>query len=189
MSIKFVVLGFLSWQAASGYDLKKIISDSETLPWSGNSNQIYRALVDLHDEGLVTQEIEHQEKLPARKIYSITAKGRDKLSEWSKETPLAPQFRKPFLAQLLWADQLSPREIDQLLDEYLNTVGEKLFMVRVQADRKPNTPDRTPRETFLWEMVQRNWIASYELELSWIREMREALHQFDREFSKREASN
>ena len=178
MSVKYVVLGYLSWQPASGYDLKKIISESETLPWSGNSNQIYKALVELHDEGLVTQEIEQTDKLPARKIYSITDKGREKLVTWSQEPPFAPQFRKPFLAQLMWADKLTPQQIDQLLDEYLNAVGEKLFMVRVQADRKPNTPDRTPREIYLWEMVRRNWIASYELELSWIRELRQELRQF-----------
>ena len=180
MSVKYVVLGFLSWQPASGYDLKKIIADSETLPWSGNSNQIYKALVDLHDEGLVTQEIEQTDKLPARKIYSITEMGREKLVEWSQETPFAPQFRKPFLAQLMWADQLTPKQIDNLLDDYLNAVGEKLFMVRVQADRKPDTPDRTPREAYIWEMVRRNWIASYELELSWIRELRQELQQFQR---------
>ncbi len=187
MSVKYIVLGYLSWQPASGYDLKKIISDSETLPWSGNSNQIYRALVELHEEGLVDQTVETQEKLPARKIYTITPKGKEMLVEWSKDTPMAPQFRKPFLGQLLWADQLTPKEIDQLLDDYLNAVGEKLFMVRVQADRKPDTPDRTPREAYLWDMARRNWIASYEMELNWIREMRQELRQFDKEFAKRDA--
>lgn len=185
MSIKYIVLGFLSWQSATGYELKRIISESETLPWSGNSNQIYRALVELHDAEYVTVVVEPQEKLPSRKVYSITPLGQEALKEWAQEAPQIFEAKKSFLNQLLWADSVHPAKLDQLLDQYLNAVGEKLFMVRVQADRKPDTPDRTPRETYIWEMVRRNWIATYELELNWIRQMREELADFDREFSKR----
>lgn len=188
MSIKYVVLGYLSWQPATGYELKQTIANSETLPWSGNSNQIYRALLALDEEGLVTHQIETQEKLPDRKLYSITEAGRTALIEWALETPEAPQIKKPFLEQLLWADDVSPARLDQLLDQYLNAVGEKLFMVRVQADRKPDTPDRTPREAYLWEMIRRNWIATYELELDWIRQVRQELRQFDREYARRQAA-
>lgn len=185
MSIKFVVLGYIGWQPSTGYDLKRIISDSETLPWSGNSNQIYRALVDLHKDGFVSLEVEQQASLPAKKIYSITEEGQNALKAWSKEAPESPKTQKPFFDQLLWSDQLTPDELDALLDEYLNVVGEKLFMIRVQADRKPDFPERTPRESYLWEMIQRNWIATYEMELDWIRQMRQELRQFDREFARR----
>ncbi|MEM7800887.1 MAG: hypothetical protein AAF633_16970, partial [Chloroflexota bacterium] len=51
-------------------------------------------------------------------------------------------------------------------------VGEKLFLLRVEADEKPNRPDRTQRETYLWEMIHKNWIAQYELELKWARHLR-----------------
>ena len=185
MSIKYIVLGFLSWQPATGYELKRIISESETLPWSGNSNQIYRALVELHEAEFVTVQVEPQEKLPTRKIYSITPSGKEALGQWAQEAPQALEVKKAFLNQLLWADSVHPAKLDQLLDQYLDAVGEKLFLVRVQADRKPDTPDRTSRETYIWEMVRRNWIATYEMELSWIRQMREELAEFDRDFARR----
>ena len=69
MSIKHAILGFLSWSPLTGYDLKKRFMGSTTLYWSGNNNQIYRSLVDLHQNGFVTKEVQQQEKLPARKIY------------------------------------------------------------------------------------------------------------------------
>ena len=42
MTIKYAILGLLSWKPFSGYDLKKIFVDSASLYWSGNNNQIYR---------------------------------------------------------------------------------------------------------------------------------------------------
>ena len=34
--------------------------------WSGNTNQIYRTLVQLHKEDLVAAEVQHQESGPSR---------------------------------------------------------------------------------------------------------------------------
>jgi DNA-binding PadR family transcriptional regulator len=179
ISIKYVVLGYLSWKPMTGYDIKKIIADSETLPWTANNNQIYHALVELHKDGWVTKTIEDQVGAPDRHVYTITDAGRQALGEWVKSEPEPPQIKKPFLNQLLWADSLSAQELDEILEAYLNTVGEKLFFLRVQADEKPNMPERTPREKYLWDMIHKNWIDQFELELSWIRQMRQELQEME----------
>ena len=178
MSIKFVILGYLSWQPMTGYDIKKIIADSETLPWSANNNQIYRSLVELHKAEWVTKEVKNQDGAPNRHVYSITESGQAALKGWAQTEPEPPEIKRSFFNQLMWADCLDPAEIDQQLAAYLNVVGEKLFFLRVQADEKKNMPGRTKREIFLWEMMHHNWIAQYELELKWIRQMRERLAQF-----------
>ena len=179
MSIKYVILGYLSWQPMTGYDVKKIIADSETLPWSANNNQIYRALVQLHNDEWVTKTIEDQIGAPDRHVYTITDGGIQALRKWVGSEPEPPHSKKSFLNQLLWADCLKGEEIDELLEAYLNTVGEKLFFVRVQADRRPNMPERTPREKYLWDMIQKNWIAQYEVELKWIRQIRRELAEME----------
>ena len=75
MSIKYVVLGYLSWQPMTGYHVKKLIADSEILPWTASNNQIYQALVDLHNDGWVTKSIEEQVGSPNRHVYTITDAG------------------------------------------------------------------------------------------------------------------
>jgi DNA-binding PadR family transcriptional regulator len=175
MSIKHVILGYLSWRPMSGYDIKKIIANSETLPWSANNNQIYRALIQLHEDGWVTKTIEDQVGAPNRHVYSITEAGVAALKAWVTQEPEPPQVKRPFLHQLMWADSLDVETLDGQLDAYLNMVGEMLFFIRVQADEKPDMPERTPRESYLWEMIHKNWIAHYELELEWIREVRQDL--------------
>jgi hypothetical protein len=79
----------------------------------------------------------------------------------------------------MWADCLSAEEIDELLEAYLSVVSDKRFLVRVQADRKPNMPERTSREKYLWDMIHKNWINQYEGELNWIRQLRRELMKME----------
>ncbi len=47
MTINYTILGLLESGDRSGYDLKKVMQELDFLPWSGNNNQIYKALVFL----------------------------------------------------------------------------------------------------------------------------------------------
>lgn len=175
MSINFAILGYLSWEPMTGYDLKKLFADSATFYWSGNNNQIYRALVKLHQDGLVSQDVEMQESAPPRKVYSITAAGQAALREWVQQTPELPQIRHAFLMQLAWADQLEQAELDRLIADYEEEVRVKLLMVGEDGRRGNGRPHRTPRETLIWQHINRNWQSYYEHELAWIQELRQAL--------------
>jgi len=77
MSIQYAILGLLGCGSFSGYDLKKIIQESPFLPWSGNNNQIYKALTELVEEGYAVSETVHREGAPSKKMYSITVRGEE----------------------------------------------------------------------------------------------------------------
>lgn len=179
MSIRHTILGFLSWQPLTGYDLKKLISGSEFLHWSGNSNQIYTALVQLHRDGLVDLRTEQQPNLPPRKIYTLMDGGRQELRSWVQSPVELPEVRNTFLAQLAWADQLSATEIDRLVGAYEEEVGVRLAMCRERIRRGPPSPDRTPRERYLWKMAHENRVRAWETELGWVRALRRGLGRFD----------
>ncbi|MEJ2598908.1 MAG: PadR family transcriptional regulator [Anaerolineales bacterium] len=175
--IRYAILGLLSWQPLSGYDLKKIISESRVFYWSGNNNQIYRALIRLHDDGLVTRQVHLQESLPAKKIYSITQPGLDRLRQWVLSTMELPEFRSTFLIQLAWADQLTAAELDALLGRYEAEIDLQLRMLSAQSGRPESAPNRTPREAFLWEKISENQLSTYRNELDWVRSLRQELLQ------------
>jgi len=175
MSIRYAILGFLSVRPLSGYDLKKIFEDSIIFHWSGNNNQIYRTLVELHHEGMVTQEIQQQDDYPARKIYTITEKGLAELRQWALGEPELPQIKHAFLVQLAWADQLENDELDILLRQYEAEVRDQLAMAQELKRRKNFSPQRTPREAYLWDAIMDNKISFYENELNWVRQVRETL--------------
>ena len=176
MSIQYAILGLLSWQPLSGYDLKKLISESSVMYWSGNNNQIYRALVQLHEADLVAFQVQQQESLPAKKVYSITEKGQAELRKWVLSTPEVPEIRNTFLVQLAWADQLEENELDELLDSYETEIRLQLRMQEQKTLRGLAVPERTQREVLLWKKISENIRLSYENELAWVHGLREELN-------------
>jgi DNA-binding PadR family transcriptional regulator len=177
MSIKYAILGLLSRAPMSGYDLKKMFAALDILYWSGNNNQIYTALLELHKAGWVSREVKLQEDNPPRKEYSLTEDGRVALHRWLRSEPDLPQIRHPLLVQLLWADLLSPPELDELLSSYEEEVQVKVLMLREEARRKGVDKKGTARETFLWRMIGERWLAIHEEELLWARALRESLRK------------
>ncbi len=177
MSIKHAILGVLGWKPTTGYDLKKFFENSTSMYWSGNNNQIYKALVQLLEEGLVTNEIQHQEKAPTKKVYSITGKGLDELKQWVLSAPGAPEFRKTFLVQLSWADLLTEEELLEVLSNYEDEIKIQLLIHEEKNRRRKDSPSRSSREVLLWDMISENIISSYKNELNWIENLRQRLYK------------
>jgi len=188
MTIDYAILGLLSWRPLTGYDIKKMFAGSTVLYWSGNNNQIYTTLVKLHENGLVTREVEFHEDSPPRKIYSITTKGQAELKKWLLGEAEPPQLKNTFLIQLAWADQLSAGELDALCGKYEAEMQMQLAMLQTQKKQKNISPSGTPRnayinlslartrrEAVLWSMIQENWISFYENEFNWVRRLRKQL--------------
>ncbi len=185
MSIDHAILGLLSLNSLSGYDVKKMFEGSAALYWSGNNNQIYKALIKLHEQGWVRYETQTQDNSPTRKIYSITEKGNEELRRWVLTSPEIPQVRNSFLIQLAWADQLSANELDDLLGKYEGELRAQLAMLNFQKQHRNISPSgvsrdayinvsaaRTSRETFLWNMILENWVSYYQTELDWVGKLR-----------------
>lgn len=168
MNIESAILGVLSWKSLSGYDLKKIFEQSSIMYWSGNNNQIYKALTNLHKNGLATTEIQYQESSPSRKIYSITEKGLEALKAAILDTPNEPEYRKTFLMQLAWADLISDKELIELLLSYKEKINNMLIIESEKKRRGNHIPNRSKRENFLWDKIYENVFSSLSNELNWI---------------------
>lgn len=179
VSIQYAILGYLSWRSSSGYDLKKFFARSETQYWSGNNNQIYTALVKLHNAGLVTKEVQFQADHPLRKVYTITPVGQAELKKWLLSTPDLPALRNPLHIQLAWAEQLSDSELDQLLASYEEELRIKVLMLQEQAKQDQLLPNRSRRETFLWQEIAANRLSFYEDERRWAQKLRAAIGLLD----------
>lgn len=174
MLIKQVILGLLSAGSLTGYDLKKRFSNSLMLPWSGNSNQIYKALLELHEQGLVTLEEQQQANKPPRKLYTLTPKGHQALRDWLQSTPELPQFQSPLLLQLLWADQVERSESRDVLDKYEAELSEHVAMLREYVRRQAPSTIAVGEHSIAVSAMQ-HWITLYELHLEWVRHLRDVL--------------
>ena len=82
--IDMVILGLLSHEDLTGYDIKKRIDGVISFFWKGSFGSIYPALNDMEKNGLIESRTESRgarEKI----LYHITDKGNESLKEWLKE--------------------------------------------------------------------------------------------------------
>lgn len=175
MSIEYAILGILSWRSSTGYELKKIFEDSSFMYWTGNNNQIYKALIKMQEKGLVISKVIHQDSSPSKKIYTITGDGLNQLKEWVKSSPEAPEIKKTFLIQLAWSDMLSNGEINELFSKYENELKIQLVMEQEKTRRALHSPCRSTRECLIWDAISENIISTYNNELNWVQETRKKL--------------
>ena len=173
MSIKFAVLGLLCREPLSGYDLKKKIAESAALYWSGNNNQIYTTLVQLHKEGLVTFEVMNQDEFPAKKVYAVTAEGLALLKDWLVSQPELPEIRDDFLIRIAWADLLEEAELQNLIDQYEEELGVRLLIEKEKARRGTAEGQKDPRQALFERLVVENILSFYENELKWLQKVRQ----------------
>src|SRR5512137_3036830 len=112
MSLKHAILGFLSFQQFTGYDLKKAFDNSVQHFWSADQSQIYRTLEQIVEAGWAEVKLVEQRERPNRKVYHITRPGRAELRRWLA-TPLTHrEEHEPFLIQLFFANSLSDAEVE-----------------------------------------------------------------------------
>lgn len=177
MDLHATILGFLSWKPLSGYDLKKMLSTSDIFYWSGNNNQVYKSLLELKKNGLVTYHVQPQESLPSKKVYSITANGLVELQKYLLEMPEVPEQHKNFLIQLAWCDVLSDGEVIELLERYESEVEQRMKVHLGQAEANGDWPKRSQRELYLWDRIHHNLAEAYQTELNWTRQTLRDLQQ------------
>ena len=175
MELNDTILGFLDWKPLTGYELKGLFSTLEFLPWSGNNNQIYKALLELEKESCVEKEVILQENYPTQKRYSVTQKGRERLWAAVRKNPDAPFVKNDFLLHLAWADCLPEVELIHMIDSYQLQVENELTMSREKIRRDDVHAKRSERESYIWDMIGQNRAEFLQNELNWLTKLRNGL--------------
>jgi len=92
-TLGYAILGLLSREELSGYDLTRRMAGQVGYFWSARHSQIYPELAKLEDGGHVTHIVVEQTERPDKKVYKITAEGLDTLKEWVMQPPVSRPIR------------------------------------------------------------------------------------------------
>src|SRR5687767_15468317 len=92
-TLSYALLGLLSREPLSGYDLAARFKTSIAMFWAARHSQIYPELARLETQGLVSHERVVQEGRPNKKVFSITKAGIEALRRWVVEPPESPPVR------------------------------------------------------------------------------------------------
>lgn len=126
MSLRYAILGFLTHQPYSGYDIKRGFDSSVRHFWSADQAAIYRTLADLEAEQLVEHERVAQQTRPDRKLYHITPSGVAELDAWLVSPAAAVVRREPLLLKLFFTHRLGAQGLSAVLDAELSAVDAEL---------------------------------------------------------------
>lgn len=124
MNTKELLLSVLIMGPATGYDIKKVLEQEVSRVVDVTISNIYPALNELAAEGLVTYEKVEQENRPNKKVYAITAKGRDACLHTLMTVNARHKLRSEFMFILSFAPYLPRRRVKDLLDERLADLDE-----------------------------------------------------------------
>ncbi len=96
----YAILGMLSIEPMSGYDIKKNLHDSTNFFWQESDGQIYPTLAKLLKTKSISLVPLKTKKLRERIVYKITAKGMQELEEWLEKEPIKSTPRNELLLKL-----------------------------------------------------------------------------------------
>ena len=117
VNVREVCLAILNFREASGYEIKKLSTESHYAHFVDASfGSIYPALNKMEAEGLVTSREERQPGKPPRKMYAITDKGRDTLVEQLEVPPREDVFKSEFLLIAMCAHMLDRDTVRRAID-------------------------------------------------------------------------
>lgn len=149
MDVQSVLLGFLMKSSMTGYDLRKVFSMSFSF-FSGLSyGSIYPSLKKLESRGFISKQVEIQDGLPNRKIYTITEAGKKAFLDTMKSPFVPEQPRNSFLMRLFFFVYLSPEEREAIARAQLDSVE------RLQKELDSVRPEiETRADSFQYQCFQ-----------------------------------
>lgn len=110
----YVILGMVSREARSGYEIKAAVDGSTRFFWAASYGQIYPELKRLSEAGLI-EGVDASQGDRKRTRYGITADGRAELKDWLRKPPETAEMREEGLLKLFFSGVLKPAEAVETL--------------------------------------------------------------------------
>ena len=178
MSLDHILLAVLR-EPASGYDLKKVFSESIRHFWFAELSQLYPSLQRLERKGMLKSKTEPSEKGPPRRVYRRTAKGCKELCAWLRGGPQIGTERFAYVAQMAFMHELS--DLEETLD-FLQMLRERFaathaILVQFDAEESDQFPHAVDEQSFHEILSLRMGIGSIVAKLKWCDEAIELVTQ------------
>lgn len=167
MDSQTLCLGILTLGPASGYEIRKQVSEAPFAKFFDASlGAIYPALARLTEAGCVTVVEEAQEGRPDKKVYTLTPTGEQAFRDALHAEPAPDRIRSEAVFQLFFAELLEEEHLEAVLDTYHARFTEQIAQMR-ELDNSAVPPGR--------RFVRGLGLAFYEAMARYIEENRDAL--------------
>ena len=166
MSLKHALLGLLTHSPMTGYELKQFFDSSVQHFWNAELSQIYPTLKVLEENGFVEKHVEVQEARPNRKVYEITAEGREEFLRWVRAPQPPADLRDPFMIKVFFGTEVPTEDMLVLMRRQMEEHQKVLaFSETVLRERISDAVERKhiSRASQLW------WTLTLEMAMAYRR--------------------
>lgn len=171
LTTEHALLGFLRQQPMHGYEIHQRLAEPDGLGavWRLKQSQLYALLAKLEEEGYLTTSVELQDMRPPRKIFQLTAAGRDAFLAWVESpVPNGRTLRLDFLAKLYFARREGPETALRLIEAQRDLCRDWLSDQQQEAGPVPGA------RPYEW-LVHQFRIGQIEAMLAWLDTCQEVL--------------
>jgi len=162
VSLRYFILGLLTQQPMSGYDIKRFLKGLSWLIGSPSSGSLYPVLRTLLQEELATVEVIPGIDRPPRKIYSTTDAGRRVLGDWMDRPAVSNTPLRAFVMRLLLASSLPHAKLVAHLQQRRTQVAAHCDALKQAAAKLDGTVELGQR------LAQDYGLALATAELAWL---------------------
>ncbi|MBO4847324.1 MAG: PadR family transcriptional regulator [Lachnospiraceae bacterium] len=162
--IDMVILGLLSHEDLSGYDIKKRIDSMISFFWKGSFGNIYPALKDMEEAGLVNR-ISESDSGREKIIYKITDKGSESLKDWLKDEQAVNEIRYETLLKLFFGGALDKAVSLANIEQFENKVKGDLRLLKGYCE---NLKEHLDNDDHMYYYLTASFgVETYEAYLKW----------------------
>ena len=171
--IDCVILGLLSHEELTGYEIKKRMDTALKYFWSASYGSIYPTLSDLVERGLATKR-EDIENKRNKLIYTITDDGRKYLKEWLTLPVEKDELRYETLLKLFFGNEQGTEQALLHIKAFEEKIQkELLYLLGVEKILKDCVGEDTTHKYYLLTVMF--GIKTYNTYLEWCEEAKKIL--------------
>jgi DNA-binding PadR family transcriptional regulator len=166
---KYILLGLLSHEPMSGYDMKKRIDTMINKFWSVGYGQIYPTLNGLEEDGLIKKVMSETSKGPTRNVYAITSAGTEHLEKWLLKPEEREYTRYEILLKLFFGGKLDPEVTIHRIEAFARQHEQDLRMLDLFGENLKQVMDKDSDHLYYY-MTVRFGQCVYKAYLDWAKE-------------------
>jgi len=180
MSLKHGLLGLLSLEPHTGYELDKEFRETMKYIWQAKNSQIYNELDRMEQKGWLVSERIIQDEKPNKRVYSITESGKVELLNWlstpEDDVKNALSQKNAFLLRVLLAGNTDKKAALKLLNSFREVcILRKTEQEDIRAAISRDEPDYDNEITLYWNLVALHGEIANQARIEWVEKAIEIL--------------
>ncbi|PWJ71046.1 virulence activator alpha [Ruminococcaceae bacterium R-25] len=172
--IDVVILGLLSHEDLTGYDIKKRIDGAISFFWKGSFGSIYPALSAMEESGQIKRYRADDSGSREKILYHITPKGLSVLKQWLKDDQASNELKYETLLKLYFGGVAGTEATAHNIDVFESGIKSELEVLKMYEKNLRKKQDNEDHKYFLMTVLF--GIETYEAYLRWCTKAKKILN-------------